>query len=221
MGNLLILISFLTLTLNGFSQGKQLKVDTFQKVNGFVSSYLLISSDTSFFIAFADCTEAEISKGKWKKEKNRITLIPETENEVKVKPLINYEENDNDSFITFIALDYFQRPFESYGFVFFDHEMKEHHISTNKEGVLHVPKNKFVAYLTPDEYDNMEIGRSLSDYIHTLDKGLAQVKVTLNYPIEVLMNRPRLKPFVYKGDTFIKTRKGLSSITNRLSLKKL
>jgi hypothetical protein len=221
MKHLFILISSLTLTLSCLAQDKHLKLDTFQKVDGFVSTYLLISSDSAFFAAFANCGEAEITKGRWRQSKDKITLIADNEEKAAIKADVQYEANSKDSLIAFRIQDYFKRPFADYGTIFFDNEFKEHQLATDDEGIVKVPKDKFVAYLTADEYDNMSIGSYILNNVHFLWNGLSDVRVTLNYPKEILTNRPRVTPFAYRGDTFIKTVKGLTSPLSRLTLEKL
>ncbi|NNV54738.1 hypothetical protein [Limnovirga soli] len=220
MRQFLTIILFFIFYLTASSQDKQINVDVFKKADGFVSSYILICSDTTFFAAFANCNEAEITKGRWKKSKDKIRLLPDSEDNITIKPTIVYDANSNDSFITFHVSDYFQKPFENYEIVFFDDQMKENEMVANENGILRIPKKKYAAYLLRDEYNAMKIGSYLVNNVHFLWNGLSDVRVKLNYPIEILTNRPSTIPFAYKGDTFIISSNQLSSTTSKFVLTK-
>jgi hypothetical protein len=214
-------IIFLLLTQGAIAQNKQFKVDTFYKADALTSLRLLVSSDTSFFLASSNCTEANITKGKWKQSNGKLTLIPDPEEKIIVTPSIENSVVSKVTDIKFRVLDYFKTPIGNYTVIFFDNDMKEYEHSTDESGHLSVPKNKYVAYLTIHEYNNMNIGTDVTNTVHFLWNGFSDVELTMNYPKQILRDRPNVYPFRYKEQTFIKGSKGLTSTTSRLTLKKL
>jgi len=221
MRNIIITISFLFTCAASFAQRKNITVDSFITVNGYNAFYLLICSDSSFFVASSNCTESKISKGKWLKRNGNLILYPEVKELCRVKITAVNEVNKIDSLITFKTLDYLSNPISKYTLFFYDKDMKQYEYFTNDDGIIKIAKDKFLGYIPIDEYNNLGLGSSLNDFMHILGNKNSTITLTLNYPDNILRQRINFAPFSYLGDEFKISTKGLRSIKSKLVLKKL
>lgn len=221
MGHLLIFISFLTLTASAFCQDQQLKVDTFFASNGFSTSRILLSSDSTYFVAESNCTDASIAKGRWKFTNRTIQLLPAVKEENAIKPLIVKESLKDDTGIIFKVFDYFNNPIPYYSITFYDKEGRNYEYETDDKGILTVGKKKFVSFMTFHELYEFDFRNDLTSSVHSLDNSASSISLLLNYPNDILRERPSVRSFQYKGDEFVKRKKLMKSTKSGLTLTKL
>ncbi len=209
-----VFISLVILGINSVAIGqvRQTRVDTFLNANGFSSVYILLCSDSTFFVASNNCTHSNIAKGKWIEQKGKFTLTTERSDQLSVKPDIHSEiATSGDTIVTFEIVDYLEHPIENYTIIFYNQELKEFEFDTDENGKLSIPINSYVGYFTIDDYNHMDFPGELTTGLRFLWNKYSHITLRLNYPISILRQRPNTNPFEYKGGRFTKTTNGLIS----------
>ncbi|MBN9296404.1 MAG: hypothetical protein J0I41_05300 [Filimonas sp.] len=222
MKPLLITLSLTLLKLISLGQSKPVEITTFFSIKGFASFHLLICSDNNFYTCASNCTEADISKGKWTEKNGKIYLTPDKIETAIVNASIESGIIESDTVVTFEVLDCYQKPITGYRITFFDKDMKGYNYQTNDSGKLSVQKNTFVAYLTKDDISNIRYPIELTSAARFLWEKYSKVILTLNYPSFIITQRSRYNIREYKKECWLKTKKGLSLLNDsKFSLKKL
>ncbi len=219
MRYLLIIISFYSWTSKVLSQ--DFKVDTFFKRDGFVSTRILLSYDKIFFIAASNCTDANISKGKWKISNGKVQLKSDPASKLLIKPEIISDYSLSDTGLTFRIIDYFKQPIPYYYITFYDKEGGTIEFEADKNGILKINKGKFCSFMTFHEIYQFDFSKEIKDYAHIIDNKATMITLKLNYPKEILRERSNVYTLPFYKEEFIKTKKLLISTNSKLTLMKL
>lgn len=218
MRNFINVISLLLISFGVNAQRESLSVTRYLSINGFTSCKLLLCSDSSFFMAFSNCTESEIVKGKWEKINRKLKLI--ANDSVNCQVVCKYDNRNerSDSTITFLIKDYLDQPMEKYSIFFYDKNMEGYKVTSDSNGIIKVERNKFLYYVSHDEFGlPIDHGGKL----HSLTSSDSFLTLSLNYPDEILRERLNYMISSYLGGKFIVTSYGLKSTESKLKLKKL
>ncbi len=211
---------FLVTTALAGAQKFQPSVDTFFLSSGYGATRLMLSADSSFYIADSDCTQAWLARGKWVKEKRVIKLLAYGQDSslVMSRTFQGKLPTDDTSLILQIV-DCFNRPVSGYCITIFDSSGTVPFYYSDSSGMLKVSKNTSKLYFTCDEFGQFDFSsKDLLENMHPLTGLGSSIIIQLNYPKELLFERSILRPLDYKGNTLIKTRKGLAYKNSRDAL---
>jgi len=182
MKQFFILLFFLPFSLSTLSQTKKIKIEKYASSNDITSSEILLCSDSTFFLALYGCVGNGVSKGRWLKLKNKISLKCFPRSETGLNVSIAPQRFVKDSFLTFKFQDLFLTPLTKNTILFFDKNFSVTRLTTNSEGIIKCKPGEYIAFLTQIEEQNLDSSDHIKNKIHFLDDKISSYQVTINYP---------------------------------------
>jgi hypothetical protein len=204
MKTLISILAFQLLTFSALAQDKAISIDTFHFTpDFFFSSVLLLSSDSSFYIADGSHTEVSISKGKWSKNKDKITLTGISDSTIKFQVSIETNSCNQDSIQTFLFSDCYGNPMANYFVYFLDSAFNEYREETNSNGILKIRKSKYLAFYSKTEKEIAKVEAFSKDKIHFIPGIVNSILVKTNYPSLMLITKNVKEVFSFSKREFI------------------
>jgi hypothetical protein len=168
-----------------YGQANKITADTFYNSAPFVSTSIILRSDSTFYEKRTSCTHKSIGIGTWEKNCNHYKLILHSYPAIKISTE-SYYVDENDSLVTFVVKDWKGHPIKDYAIVLADNTIADITILTDKNGRASVKRFLYSGYYTQTDDNNQDYPSNSVDIIRFLSKYSKCISVTLSIPTYII-----------------------------------